>query len=121
MQTISLVLDHDNFYCPVTGEMILSDDFFEPSPATLFVYLDEVGEFQEIDSALSLIWEQIQAETEGEDFDGDPFEMFCQRIEDDSIVNFEITTYGIACGPVSSTVRIAINMNYCEEDDEKGA
>ncbi|MFN9602313.1 MAG: hypothetical protein ACK6A7_02565 [Planctomycetota bacterium] len=119
MQRVMLDLDHSNFYCPVTGKLIADDDSFEASPATVFTYVNEVGEFDTIAPELLAIWEQVEAETDEEDFDADPFEIFCQRIEDDSIVCFEITTHGFACGPVSSTVRIAINMNYCNEENEE--
>jgi hypothetical protein len=115
MQTVKLQLDHSNFYCPVTGQLIVNDEVFQASPATVFTYIDEVGEFEHILPELNEIWEGVEAETDDDDFEIDRFEKFVKKIEDGAIVCFEITTFGMSCGPVSSTVRIAINMNYCDQ------
>jgi hypothetical protein len=119
MQKVSLELDHFNFYCPVTGKLISSDQSYKASPATVFTYVDESGEFEDIIPELKEIWERVQEESGDEDCAIDLFEKFVETIRDDGIVCFEITTCGIACGPVSSTVRIAINMNYCDEAENE--
>lgn len=36
MQRLDLELDHHNLFCPVTGEQILFEDDFIPSPAQKF-------------------------------------------------------------------------------------
>lgn len=118
MQTVKLELDHSNFYCPVTGQLITGDQVFQASPATVFTYVSEVGEFEQITPELKELWDSVEAEADEDDFDIDLFEKFAEKIEDDAIVCFEITTFGMACGPVSSTVRIAINMNYCDEAED---
>ena len=118
MQIVRLQLDHSNFYCPVTGQLIVNDEVFQASPATVFTYIDEVGEFEHILPELNEIWEGVEAEADDDDFAIDLFEKFVEKIEDGAIVCFEITTFGMACGPVSSTVRIAINMNYCDENPQ---
>ena len=35
-----------------------------------------------------------------------------------NLIVFSITTRGMACGPVSSTVHVGIDMNYCTDEDE---
>jgi hypothetical protein len=95
--------------------LISNDEVFQPSPATVFAYLDDVNDFEEISPELNELWERVKEEAEDDDFGTDLFEKFAERIKDDAIVCFEITTCGIACGPVSSTIRIAINMNYYDE------
>lgn len=119
MQNVQLQLDHSSFYCPVTGQLISSDEVFQASPATVFTYIDEAGEFEQIVPELHEIWERVEAEASDDDFAEDLFEKFAKEIDDDAIVCFAITTFGMACGPVSSTVRIAINMNYIDESQDE--
>jgi len=120
MQTVRLELDHANFYCPVTGKLITNHEVFQASPATVFTFVSDVGEFGQITPELQELWDSVEAEAEADedDFAMDLFEKFAEKIKDDAIVCFEITTFGMACGPVSSTVRIAINMNYCDEAED---
>ena len=59
MKQIELELDHVNFYCPVTGEQIVSSELCTPSPATAFIYLDEIGDFVEINEEFAEINEKI--------------------------------------------------------------
>lgn len=40
MQKITLELNSINFYCPATGQQVMSIDDFNPSPALLFSYLE---------------------------------------------------------------------------------
>ena len=121
MHHVQLDLSHDNFYCPATGFHMLSKDHYEPSPATLFVYPEDAGEFewysQELEELESTVnTEEIVDECE----DGlSEVERFLLAIQDKlSLVVFTITTSGMACGPVSSTVHIGIDIDYCEEEDE---
>ena len=48
------------------------------------------------------------------------FDTFLQAVNRKSLVCFIITTWGMACGPVASTIRIGIDMNLVpdEMDDE---
>jgi hypothetical protein len=118
MKQIELDLDHVNFYCPVTGEQIVSSELCTPSPATAFIYLDEIGDFVEISEEFAEINEKI-IEKENEDEDFFHFETFMKAIKKiKNLIVFSITTRGMACGPVSSTVHIGIDMNYCNEEVE---
>lgn len=123
MQHVQLDLSHDNFYCPVTGFHMLSKDHYEASPATLFVYPEDAGEFEWYSQELEELEFTVNThEIVDECEDGlSEIERFLLAIQDKpNLVVFTITTSGIACGPVSSTVHIGIDMNYCGEEDEDG-
>ena len=113
MQEVELILYHLNFYCPVTGQQIVDSEFHEPSPATVFTYLDELGEFQDIDPEFRDVFDSIEKK------DGDCadniFAKLKERITNEAIVCFTITFRGMACGPVATTVRIGIDMNHADQ------
>ena len=121
MQHVQLDLSDDNFYCPATGFHILSAEHYEASPATLFVYPEDAGEFEWYSRELEKLEATINAEdVVNECEDGlSNVERFLATIKDNpNLVVFTITTSGIACGPVSSTVHICINLDYCKEETE---
>lgn len=112
MQLVQLDLAHDNFFCPVTGQAILrGEEAFHASPATVFCYVDEVDEFETISEEAKSIFDTLEID-EDEDSTDEIFEKFAKMYSDNNVVCFVITTSGMACGPVSSTVRIGIQMNY---------
>lgn len=112
MQIVDLELSHDNFFCPVTGQAILrGEQEYNPSPATVFCYVDEVSDFEHITDEGMAIFDNLEID-EDEDYADDIFKKFAEAYSDKNIVCFVITTSGIACGPASSTVRIGIQMNY---------
>ena len=113
MQTINLDLDHSNFFCPITGIQILSDEDFKPTPAVKFFYSDS-GYLHYLSPELKDILKTLGYDEYDEDleFDGDDFEKLVDNFKDKSTwVMFAITETGIACGPVWSTVYIGIDMN----------
>jgi hypothetical protein len=111
MKTVDIELDHHNFFCPVTGARITSDDAYEPSPAQVGMFHYEVPDEPEIhDDALKTLWEAYAAKTEDIDLDE-----FLDSVNHQSWVAFKITTSGMACGPGSSTWIIVIDMNYNED------
>ena len=120
MHHVQLDLNHDNFYCPATGFHILSAEHYEASPATLFVCPEDAGEFEWYSRELEKLEATINAEdvvNECED-ELSNVERFLDAIKDKpNLVVFTITTSGIACGPVSSTAHICIDMDYCEEEE----
>lgn len=121
MHHVQLNLDHDNFFCPVTGFHMLSEEHYEPSPATLFVYIEDAGEFEWYSRELEKLESTVNTEEiEDECEDGlSNIERFLVAIKDKpNLVVFTITTSGIACGPVSSTVHIGIDMDYSKKDDK---
>lgn len=60
----------------------------------------------------------FQALDEDGEFEGDLFEEFVKKVPSKSIVCFEVTTHGMGCGPVSFTIRLGIDMNFCADDEE---
>lgn len=100
---------------------MLSAEHYEASSATLFVYHEDTGEFE----WYSREFEKLEATINTEDVVDEcevelsNVERFLAAIKDKpNLVVFTITTSGIACGPVSSTVHICINMDYCKEEEE---
>jgi len=112
MQFIELELGHDNFFCPATGERILSEESFEPSPATLGVWTtDYIEEPQHLSKAMAPAWDAYSASID-EDEDWVDIPAFLSGIQQPNWVTFAITTSGMSCGPASSTVYIVIDMDY---------
>lgn len=121
MTLIELCLHHDNLYCPATGHHILSSEHFSPSPATEFVFPVEGDDFECISPELKRIDEKVNPEgwedellDEDDDLDQPGrIERFLDAIVDNPhLVVFKITTSGMACGPVSSTVYVGIDMDF---------
>ncbi len=127
MQEVQLNLSHNNFYCPVTGQQICGDEEANPKvPSIRFIYIPEVGEFETIHPDLETLADQIRnelaaKEEEDEDFCEEFFDVFKEALKkdeaNDSLVIYSITTSGIACGPVSETIHIGIDMDYEGEDE----
>jgi len=46
MKEICVDREFENFYCPVTGQKVLQPDDYFPSPALVFIYLEEFECFQ---------------------------------------------------------------------------
>ena len=71
MHYVQLDLNHDNFYCPATGFHMLSAEHYEASPATLFVYPEDAGEFEWYSKELEKLEATINAEAVGGRFKSD--------------------------------------------------
>jgi hypothetical protein len=125
MTLVELWLDHDNLYCPVTGNHILSSEHFSASPATAFVFPVDGDDFECITHELKLIEEKVNPEGWEDDLEEEDdgsleyssrIGRFLKAIEKEPhLLVFKITTSGMACGPVSSTVYVGIDMNFQEE------
>ena len=114
MKIIDLDLDHSNFFCPATGAQITSSDAYEPSAAQVGMFHYEVPEAPDIQHpGLQALWDAYAAKTEELDLDE-----FLASVDHGTWVAFKITTHGMACGPVSSTWILVIDMNYQEEGGE---
>lgn len=115
MQIIDLDLSHDNFYCPATGHHIVGPQHYEASPALVGMWHCEVLEEPEIqDAALETSYKEYLKQIEKEE-EWPEMDEFLASFESPNFVAFKITTHGIACGPVSSTVWYVINMDYEDE------
>lgn len=120
MQRIHLNNNILRFYCPVTGNQILSEEDFNPSPAMLFCYND--GYLQHVDDCIYPLLEKFDIDLKEPYMEYNDFaKLISQEINSDvlhsEVILFEITFSGIACGPSSSTTYIAIDMCYLSPED----
>lgn len=109
MKIFEIDLQQEKFYCPVTGQCLQAEeDFFaDEVPSVMGYWIDGVVEEPEImNENLKEAWEEYIENG------GDVFELrnFFHDYEDASWVVFELTSYGIACGPVSSTIWYVIDL-----------
>jgi hypothetical protein len=102
-------------YCPACGHPIYEmDKNPQKCPHVLFTYLSEIGNFDYIIDDLKDTVDRIN-EFAGEE-DINPVKTFLLTIDSESTLCFSITTTGIAHGPVSSTVYVAID--FCKANEE---
>ena len=126
MNHIEMDIDDDfEFFCPMTGRIILGPEVFEPSAAMAFYFIPEAPDFQLLNEAYAsilkpLLNEDAQDAEDEYSVDHEVFDRFAQAIlaEHPNLVLFSFTSHGIACGPVSSTVHICIDFAYrCDSPD----
>ena len=110
MQRIPFDMNHPDFFCPITGEQITSEDDFNPSSATTFAWISITGEFEYVNDEFKKLYDDYMAnpKNEGDDF----FTDFLDNTDRHDVVVFEISTDGLACGPSSCTAYIGINKDY---------
>jgi hypothetical protein len=110
MQIIELELEHDVFYCPMTGEQIVSEnEYIGPSAATEFIITDAADEFEYATDEFKQIYDDARNKLEFPSMD----EVF-QAIIDSGKASTDILCFAIttSCGPMSMTVYFGIDMNY---------
>ncbi len=126
MQIIPLELSQTTFFCPVTGEQLLSEDHYHSSPATLFHFIDiEGGDLINPTPEIELLYNEALDEISKGMHDNHKFKydysdeakafdilVHIKLNDKANYVLFEICNSGIACGPISSTVFIGLDMNY---------
>lgn len=118
MKCIEFEIDDSfEFFCPMTGTPVFGEDSFEPSKATVFVYSPEAGCVESCDDATAKVWEEVE-EKEAESCDFDAWEQFKAKMSADNpyLVLFGFTSYGMACGPVSSTIYVCIDFAHRLEE-----
>ena len=115
MQLVTLSLDHVNFFCPVTGHRMVGHNYYESSPALLGAWVSDVASEPQLENdGLTGYWNRYLNALDDE-YDID-LNKFFESVEEDCWVCFEITTGGMACGPVWTTVWYVIDMNYEVEE-----
>ena len=120
MQQVELVLEHYDFFCPVTGRRILGPEEFSPSPATAFVFPTQVDDFEFIREEFAKIDRKANTKKAMKDDPDGRFDRFCEGLKGyTNLVVFSITTCGVACGPVAWTTHIGIDMDH-RGDQEAG-
>lgn len=110
--------DLDQFFCPLTGEQILFEDAVQASPATVGIWYHEVPDDPElVKGDLANSWKQFLQDEEklwDEGVDG-----FLASVESEDLVAFELTSFGIACGPVSSTFWVVLDMSWSPNENQE--
>ena len=99
------------------------DEPYELSPATKFVYVYEAGDFEFITPELKDTYQEVckalAQEGSRRPAGSHPYDRFLEKLraskQHKQWVVFGLSTYGMACGPVSCTVDICIDMNHAEE------
>lgn len=107
--------DCETFYCPMTGNIIVSQHMSEESDAVEFVLLLNGFDFMTIKTEYEELYElcRVEAEEDGDLLRTTAYERFLNKLSDrENLVIFSITSYGIACGPVYATLDICVNMAY---------
>jgi hypothetical protein len=133
MQTIDLELDHPDFFCPVTGQQVLSEDACTPSPATAYIYVQEENVFEFVREDLQEVAKAIEADSVlgGDDEDGGdgvvtgqdgqprlrmPFAAMEAALPEAFVVDFILRSTEMACGPATTTVHVGIDMNWTKSE-----
>lgn len=118
MQIVELELSHLNFYCPVTGEVIVDEDappMNENAKSLMGFWIDEVLHEPIIkNKVLQTRWnkfeKKIEKETEGDYPDYEDLRKFLTDFKNPTWVVFEITNSGVGHGFDSNTVWFVIDM-----------
>jgi len=112
MQINDLNLSHYNFYCPVTGIKLLSDEGRKTSSALMGLWIHEVANEPEINNGeLASKWDQwVAANEDDDDFCWDIAE-FLDTLDESNWVAFQIQTGG---GLMPETVTLVIDMDATE-------
>ena len=117
MQLIQLERDDWNFFCPATGRQVFTDDGEPNTPALRGSWCHEVPEEpMHLAEELKPLWQAHLEAQEAED-EGADVVRFLQSVEWPNWVAFEITTCGMACGPVWSTAWTVLDLSGSEACD----
>lgn len=133
MQILPLKLRHTSFYCPVTGESLLFSEDYHFSPATLFYFSTvEGGSFIPSTSEIALLYANTLSEINngayseydfnfGYSDERKAFEILVKETwkQQENYLVFSLTNDGMACGPLSETIYIGIDMNYHPVDSKE--
>jgi hypothetical protein len=94
-------------YCPVCGARTLGAEDVTECPHLLYVYLCDISEFVWIEPQLATAV-QHAPENEQEDPPEDlaTVEQYLETDNAQGLLEISRTTRGMACGPISSTVRV---------------
>lgn len=112
MKVVELEIMEFNFYCPVTGARILSEDGYKPSPAELAFWQDETSNEPEFyNEDVKALWEAwVEKNQDDEDFCYDVVE-FLSTIENAKWTAFRLESGGPL---MPETATHLINMHYEE-------
>jgi len=108
-----------SLFCPACGAQIVGLEMtYEtaPCPHLDWIYVEEVGEFLYASPAVQNNLDQWESEAlEDEEDEQLPIEKLVTEWSAPTKAHIAITTRGIACGPVSSTLQLGINFLLDED------
>jgi hypothetical protein len=110
----------NQFFCPACGKAILEPNQAFEAPQCQhveWVYLDEIGEFIFAQPPVQTQIDELNEKAEDDD-DFDLFEELQNIWGSSTKVIFNVTTGGMACGPVWETARFGLNFVLDESDDD---
>jgi hypothetical protein len=111
MQLLRLEHGHWNFFCPVTGKEVYKEEGGFNAATFRGGWHQEVPtEPLKLAPELQPAWDVYLAEVEAEDGDLD-VAAFLEGVEQPGWVAFEITTCGMACGPVWETTWTVLDLS----------
>lgn len=110
MQIIELERDNWNLHCLATGRLVFTEDGEPNTPALRGSWCHEVPEEpMHLAEKLQPLW-QAHLEAQAAADEGADVVSFLRSVEIPIWVAFEITTYGMACGPVWSTAWTVLDL-----------
>ena len=117
MQVIQLELDDWHFFCPLTGQTVFHDDGQPNAPTLCGGWCHEVpDEPVYLAEELKPLWQKyLAAQEAAEDLLDIP--AFLRSVELPNWVAFELTTRGMACGPVWSQEWTVLELNSPDEPE----
>jgi hypothetical protein len=111
MQLIQLERDDWNFFCPATGEPVFKETGEPNAQSVRGFWCHEVPEEPELlCDELQLQWAAHLAIQDATDESFDVVS-FLKSVDRPCWVAFEITTRGMACGPVCSTTWTVLDLS----------
>lgn len=118
MKSVEVDLEDAKLFCPATGQQILSEEACKPSPATLFIYVEDENVFEFVRPELKVLADKVE-ETSWLDLEnGRPIDSLLSAISSAAAVDFVVKLSGIACGPVSTTVHIGVDLAHGSAAEE---
>ena len=107
-------------FCPVTGQPVFNEVMEPAVPTFRGLWIAEVIDeptiaMPELQAAWTAYVAGVEASEEDEWLDADAF---LGGFESDTLVAFCVTSCGIACGPVSETIWVVLDLGLeIEEED----
>ena len=98
-----------DIYCPVCGTPIYAEGRSPSCGHVVFTYITEIGDFDHVSPHMEAQVATIRERAE-DDEHLDPVSTLLGQMDSTSILCFSVTTTGVACGPTSSTVYVAVDF-----------
>jgi hypothetical protein len=112
-------ISFDRLFCPACGKAIVEPEteFEAPQCAHVqWVYLDDLGDFLYTSPGVQARLDELGA-SESEDEEDSLKDRFAETWDSQTRCCFKITTGGMACGPVWSTLHVG--LDFAPEVDEE--